>query len=669
MKGQKLSELLNDMDDDLLTDAMPPAWKAGDVKAPGQKRHPLRALGRVMDSGWVAAALSVVVSVGVLIGIVSIGRHAARDPESPLPGDTVAHQPGGQPSFPIDPDSTDTIGYPGVAFPDTPPDDDETSPRPADGTESEIGIDTEADSVIPSETIGEPETEDVVPWQDASVVMHMRTPIYVDAMYGLWNGYMYGDSVDFKNPAPGEPGGYNADGMGALNRLPELSQGLVANGCFLPNNCYELAFTVKDTETMTIRRIAIVDPDYNEITYVTGSTLDVSILRASGHQGCYLVLNVLTQIDNDEMRRDLAEEYPVYVTFSTQASGEIETFPPSPVEGFPKESVTFDADAVEKTMNGGSDPEAMDDMEAFVKFYCPTATVEDVTAMIKLMRALPVPVWSSGILPNQAYTSGYSQTLIYTFRQGSMTYEFTLYGSAVEANQRLDQLSLLPEPEKLFAETQLLAISRETDDDRFIWLNMDGTLVAALVTSENGGLTDKSYGELFADFDVTEYRTSETPSEGMTSILPPWVMQKLEVDPPYEPYMLVSPDVICRLTHVDNVEKDPSLIFDPELGPELWYYAWTNPCVVSKYAEGLSVEMPTAGDRITYRLLADSVIYDEKMNVVCKITQEVIDLQALRDSWATTFYALIRVEVEVTTDMGTTTNYIYEYAWCMEVEK
>ncbi len=268
MKGQKLSELLNDIDDDLLADAMPPAWKAGRVRTPKKERHPLRTLGRIMDSGWTAAVLSAVVAIGVIVAIVMAGR-AAGGPG--VKGDGPDGQPAGQP-----------------------------------------GVSTESPNEEWTNTTDL--TVELPP-----VTMHMNGGYYlVDRMVGLADRYMLNQSV--MDLEKGE--GYDADGLGALYQLPELAPALIEKGTQIPSDCTELSFTVRESDSR-ITGIVICSPDGEQISSVSDSRVRMATLRATGFDGCILVVRVKTESATDTYSETRFDEYPVYVAFPLDDDAEL----------------------------------------------------------------------------------------------------------------------------------------------------------------------------------------------------------------------------------------------------------------------------------------------------------------------------------------------------------
>ncbi len=84
MKGQRIFELIGDVDGDLLSEALPPSWQDAVGKsatAAKPRRHPLRALGNIMNTGLGAAVISGIVAIGVLAAIVLVGQNPPAGPQ------------------------------------------------------------------------------------------------------------------------------------------------------------------------------------------------------------------------------------------------------------------------------------------------------------------------------------------------------------------------------------------------------------------------------------------------------------------------------------------------------------------------------------------------------------------------------------------------------------
>ncbi len=92
LNGEEIFSIMSDLDPALLSEAMPPSW----VGKGSTKRHPLRTLGRWLQTGWAAAILSVVVAVGVVSAIIIAGRPGVID--SPAGSQPVTEEPGELPS-------------------------------------------------------------------------------------------------------------------------------------------------------------------------------------------------------------------------------------------------------------------------------------------------------------------------------------------------------------------------------------------------------------------------------------------------------------------------------------------------------------------------------------------------------------------------------------------
>ncbi len=85
MTNEQLLRALEVLPDSIILDALPPSWDPDATPAPRPKRAS-RLAGFFLDNGWVAAVLSAVVAIGVIVAIVLAGRG-----EGPVPptGGTV----------------------------------------------------------------------------------------------------------------------------------------------------------------------------------------------------------------------------------------------------------------------------------------------------------------------------------------------------------------------------------------------------------------------------------------------------------------------------------------------------------------------------------------------------------------------------------------------------
>ncbi len=77
LSGEQIFSLMSDIDPRLLAEAVPPSWVMADSSAPRREKRNYFAW---LDSGWVAAILSTVVAIGVLVAIVMAGRMGTGDP-------------------------------------------------------------------------------------------------------------------------------------------------------------------------------------------------------------------------------------------------------------------------------------------------------------------------------------------------------------------------------------------------------------------------------------------------------------------------------------------------------------------------------------------------------------------------------------------------------------
>ncbi len=509
MNGQKLSELLTDIDSDLVTDAMPPDWRAGKVKKvkkPKREHHFFRTLGDIMDSGWAAAILSVLVAGAVLTGIVMAGRMAAGD-QGPA-GDNkqdAPYQPGAQ----IDASTERGEGW---GAKDEPPESSLLSPVLPD-TDITIGI------------------PDEIPF-DAPVAMHMNGTLYTDHFFALYDGYLVSDWREYHNPADGD--GYDATGDGAAYHLPELAETLKENGCAIASACKSLTFTARYAH-MTVTSVSAYDLSCKLIRSFSGFQLDrtdLDILRAESTDGVFLVVEVETNDLNDKFQSRKIEEYPVYIFFPTWDG--LPMFDPLPFEEFPSNTVVFDRETVRKVLDSDFDPDRADDIEAFVELYAPDVSPDDAARMVKLMRGLPAPfIWQSQALPDRATYEVGSQKLIYTFTEHNLiagaSYEFILYANGSHANDCAAMLPLLEEPVKVFSYTNLIAVTEQSGSLREMWLDMKGVLTCVRVSTDIVNISTLENKEILSEFEV--WRNNDDVSDGdeTTSPLDPETQGPVEV--------------------------------------------------------------------------------------------------------------------------------------------
>ncbi len=74
MNENRIYAMLGDLDERLIVDNLPPTMAAMLGQPAPRRRHPLRAVGRFLETGWGIAAACTVVSLGVLFAVVAAGR-------------------------------------------------------------------------------------------------------------------------------------------------------------------------------------------------------------------------------------------------------------------------------------------------------------------------------------------------------------------------------------------------------------------------------------------------------------------------------------------------------------------------------------------------------------------------------------------------------------------
>ncbi len=669
MKGEKLSELLTDIDPDLVADAMPPDWKrgkVGKVRRPKKERRWLHTLGDIMDSGWAAAILSVVVSVGVLTAIVWAGRQAAMEPGT---GDGGTNRPGGQVGAQID-GNTDDAGNRGEARPDLPLDD----------VESNGHYDTETDI-----TIGIP---DGIPTMDAPVAMHMNGTLYTDNTIGLYDGYLVSEWLEYHDPADGNS--YDATGDGAASCLPDIAEGLIAKGYALASACRSLTFTTYYAH-MTVTSIRAYNFEYGSAAHFRGNTLDrtdLDELRTNCPGGVFLVIEVETNDLNDKFTSQKIEEYPVYLYFP-QLNG-APLFDPLPVEGYPTNGVLFERDAVEKILYSEIDPDNRGDMEGFVESYAPGVTPENAALMIKLMRAVGVaPVCradASGLmLDNAQYDLG-SETVKYRFfDEDGDSYEFYLYANASHANDCMATLTLLEQSFMAFYETHALAVNQTDSRICHMWLDMKGVLAYVRIKSYDTDMSLVHPAAWLSGFTIWwsdssvpggDYHPPETNPEPEPETLPPIIdepMSTVEVCVKYDSkqearHELNNPRILsCGVGdgRIPVLMEESILGYPRQLVEESPVYVVPADCI--DLTIDITEQSVNRQSELSYgRIFALS---NGEPTLVGEFVGEKLYLRFLREEAHTTYYIVMEVkDTQNMPEQDQHVTWLYEYHFCLEIE-
>ncbi len=84
MTKRSIWQHLGDIPESYVTDALPPSWQTAGVAAPPKPRRAARLAAFFLDNGWVAAVLSAVVAIGLIVAIVLAGR--GEGPVGPVGG-------------------------------------------------------------------------------------------------------------------------------------------------------------------------------------------------------------------------------------------------------------------------------------------------------------------------------------------------------------------------------------------------------------------------------------------------------------------------------------------------------------------------------------------------------------------------------------------------------
>ncbi len=521
MNGQKISELLNDVDDDLLADAMPPAWRAGNVKVPKQKSRFWPAFGRFMDSPWTAAALSVIVSVGVIIALVTVGQKVAGDPGG-TPGVTPGGAPGGLP----DGDTEYSVGgKPNGEPTDGDRADDTGAANDGDGNQG-VALPDESPSTDVSGEIEAP------PWLSAPVLVHANGFLFTDHLIGgIETGYMVWESGTTVIPGTDEAIDYEADGPGAANRLDELLADLVANSLTVSSavNATEVSFTLQADIDGTVVQVDAYVPDadggFSCMLTAKGNALALDPLREAGEAGYIIIVSVeKTTVGNTATARGLYE-YPVYVTLQESTgdtpgdtSGAPVTFEDLHIPAYPRVSMTFDRNAIDKAIHGGVDIGNEDDLMGFIEDYCSTPyATPDVAAFINLLRMVPVPCYKDE-LPEQAIYFVGDRGLTFYHPLEGITYQYEMILDADEANELMTgTLTPEPEPYKVADHAAVVAVTNVSSDNAWLlWMDLGGVLAKTSVTCEDGGLAGQTPTQVFGNIYVVmpSITADSTEAEG-----------------------------------------------------------------------------------------------------------------------------------------------------------
>ncbi len=292
MNGKKLFSLMNHIDEDLLLDAMPEAHKKA-LPSLRTRRHPLKAIGRFMESGVAAAVLSILVAGGVLAGVVMAGRMASKPTGDHDPSEDLNNSPG------YSAGTSDVLDADGV----NPSPDMEIPEEPAPVTD-----------VLQEAPIAPPE--------NAGLSLIIRAPQFTDQTHYLIDRHMVWESANPLNPEEEGAFGYEGDGPGALYRMEELSPELRKKPLYLPLNAESLSVEVLQDGMQLIGATVLWDslddtngpcPGFSEpkkITFAEDGTLPLYPLLDAP---CYLILTVKYAFTNDEMAIEGVYEYAVYI--------------------------------------------------------------------------------------------------------------------------------------------------------------------------------------------------------------------------------------------------------------------------------------------------------------------------------------------------------------------
>ncbi len=531
MNGHKLSELLTDIDEDLVTDACPPEWQAGIIKPPKKKRHPFRALGRVLDSGWTAAVLSILVAGGILVALIVAGRYAAGLPDgnaSSKPGNAPVEGPGHM------------ADAPPAGNPSSPGLDAAENGDKAEGLLPGLGI--EWDSALPETAEADTFPNEVFfPYENAPLTVAFRYFYSIDHRVAVTEGYPLTTSTYPTDPTfEGPP--VESTGVGVSERIKELRDRLDHDPIYLPYTCQYVELLPRD-EQVLITRVQIFTYDGEQLS--DSDTWDMKVLYAAAPEYTFfVVITAAEHSEEDGIATDRITEYPLYIKLEdTDMPPAEETFAPLPIEGYPTTTVILRDEAVFAAMYGNLnlDPEASDDMAKFADRYCPPADAFEAASLIKLIRSVPVPKYKDEAPSYASYWVGDRGMTFQLTPDGGYRYQFEMIYDPNEATQLLNEtLTPLDEPIVISNTLRVLAVTNiHADDSWLLWMDVGGAFAKVTVWADKGGLSEQTPAQVF-DAVMVETWGRETvtpptdPSEETAEVLetlPPTVSPSFSYAP------------------------------------------------------------------------------------------------------------------------------------------
>ncbi len=656
MKGQRLSELLTDIDDDLVADAMPPDWRAGKVKKIKKERRFLSTLGNIMDSGWTAAVLSALVAIGVISAIIWAGRNVSGS-MSKEPTDPSAGGPGSQMGAPGNADRDDVLL--GTGTPST-------------------------DIVRPAESAVSPPVPEEIPFPDAPVSVAPRYMLSTDIRHFPTEGYLLSEISTPADPTSTVPA-TETQGPGVVGRLDELRDRLDVHPLYIYTTCHTIDIIPKD-ENVRVSRLQIFSYDA-ELLYDEENPKGVepSLLRSFAPEyAFFVVLTVEEHIEDGVSIIDRVSEYPVYIKLD---EGDMpddpgvsppepvdETFAPPLIEGYPSTSVTLDsAEEIRMALYGDMDlsPDSPA-MQAFTERFCPAVSPWDMSLFIKLLRSVPVPLIDGEVPSYASYFPGV-KGITFQIKADGIQYQFELILDEAEAN-RLMTSTLSPLKDPVVVSRNLRVVAQTGDIDGIHWINLGGVLSKTSLWLDPGvSLTGRDHHDLYGIIDVEMNSRSDLPEVDLPEIDLPETEIAVETLPPVE----INSDATVML---QVVKADSTVASHEPVGVNSLTSTNDQEAVsVLEQVDQLAVlstfAVTVPGDARSLCIDAEPgwdgfynsiTILDSRYEKVAELKDTSIDLELLRAHGGTAFYIVADArEYFPGISIWILAN---EYIWCIEIE-
>ncbi len=654
MKGQRLSELLTDIDDDLVADAMPPDWRAGKVKKIKKERHFFRTLGDIMDSGWTAAILSVLVAIGVLTAIIWAGRNVSLGGADIDPGESPAGRPGSP------------VGAEGSA----------------DRDDVLLGTGTPSTGIIrPAESAVSPPVPEEIPFPDAPVSVAPRYMLSTDIRHFPTEGYLLSEISTPADPASTVPA-TETQGPGVVGRLDELRDRLDVHPLYIYTTCHTIDIIPKD-ENVRVSRLQIFSYDA-ELLYDEENPQGVepSLLRSFAPEyAFFVVLTVEEHIEDGVSIIDRVSEYPVYIKLDEGdmpddpgvSPPEPETFAPPLIEGYPSTSVGLDsAEEIRMALYGDMDlsPDSPA-MQAFTERFRPAVSPWDMSLFIKLLRSVPVPLIDGEVPSYASYFPGV-KGITFQIKADGIKYQFELILDEAEAN-RLMTSTLSPLKDPVVVSRNLRVVAQTGGIDGIHWINIGGVLSKTSLWLDPGvSLTGRDYHDLYGIIDVEMNGRSDLPEVDLPETeIAVETLQPVEVDSDATVMLRIvqadstvashEPVGVNSLTSI-NDQKPVSVLEQVDQLAVLSTFAVTVP----GDARSLCIDAEPGWDGFYNSI----TILDSRYEKVAELKDTSIDLELLRAHGGTTFYIVADAREWLHGMPQQSIAYILacEYVFCIEIE-